>query len=360
MQLKLLEILACPQCRGDLSCVSRESGEDGGVREGELGCAPCRKVYPVEDGIPRFVPRENYASSFGYQWNRFKLEQIDSANGTNLSEKRFYSETGWSAEGLGGKWVLDAGCGAGRFLDVASRSGAEVVGLDISDAVDAARANLAGRGNAHLVQGSILSPPFKAGAFDACYCIGVIQHTPDPRAALRALPVLLREGGRIAVTIYERKPWTKLNAKYLVRPLTKRLGKERLLRGIRGAMPVLFPLTDVLFRLPVVGRVFVFSIPVANYVGEKSLSRRQRYDWAVLDTFDMLSPQYDQPQTQDEVQAALAEAGVVDIERLPNPGVNVVGRKEGGRPAAAGVRPGVPAAAPALSGATSPAERGSN
>lgn len=327
MQLKLLEILACPQCRETLSCTIRETGEGGEVETGELECSSCRKVYPVEGGIPRFVPRENYASSFGYQWNRFKLEQIDSANGTRLSEKRFYSETGWSAEGLREKWVLDAGCGAGRFLDVATKSGAEVVGMDISNAVDAARANLAGRWNAHLVQGSILSPPFKAAAFDACYCIGVIQHTPDPQAALRSLPELLKEGSLITVTSYERKPWTRLNAKYLVRPLAKRLGDERLLRGIKGAMPVLFPLTDALFRLPIVGRVFMFAIPVANYVGEKSLTRRQRYDWAVLDTFDMLAPQYDRPLTQGEVETALREAGVVDLKRLANPGVNIVGRK---------------------------------
>jgi hypothetical protein len=29
---------------------------------------------------------------------------------------------------------------------------------------------------------------------------------------------------------------------------------------------------------------------------------QQRYDWAILDTFDMLSPQYDQPRAQQEVE----------------------------------------------------------
>jgi len=46
---------------------------------------------------PRFVPANNYAASFGYQWNKFKLEQIDSER-DELSAARFYSETGWTKE----------------------------------------------------------------------------------------------------------------------------------------------------------------------------------------------------------------------------------------------------------------------
>ena len=327
MKLKLLDVLACPQCGGALTCTATETDDAGEVLEGRLGCAGDAHQFPIEKSIPRFVPRDNYAASFGYQWNRFKLEQIDSANGTNLSAQRFYAETGWTKDWLKGKWVLDAGCGAGRFLDVASDSDAEVVGLDISSAIDAARANLAGRSNVHFVQASIYEPPFRAGAFDGVYCIGVVQHTPNPQQTMRTLPHLLRSGGRIAITAYERKTFTMLHSKYLLRPLTRRVKKTKLLAAIKALMPVLFPLTDVLFRLPLAGRLFTFAIPVTNYVNERSLTRRQRYDWAVLDTFDMLSPQFDQPRTQQEVEDALRGEGVVEIKRLPNSGVNIVGAK---------------------------------
>jgi len=154
-----------------------------------------------------------------------------------------------------------------------------------------------------------------------------VQHTPDPQKTMQTLPRILRPGGRIAITAYERKPWTRLYGKYWLRPLTKRLNKQTLLAGIKGAMPVLFPLTNLLFRVPLAGRLFMFMIPVANYTGERVLTRRQRYDWAILDTFDMLSPQYDQPRTQEEVESALAAAGIVELRRLPNAGVNVVGVK---------------------------------
>jgi len=328
MHRKLLDVLACPQCGGVLTCTATETDDSTGeVHAGRLDCASGTHQFPIEKSIPRFVPRDNYASSFGYQWNRFKLEQIDSANGTKLSANRFYSETDWTKEWLKGKWVLDAGCGAGRFLDVASDSEAEVVGLDISSAIDAARANLAGRTNVHFVQASIYDPPFRPGSFDGVYCIGVVQHTPDPQQTMQSLPGILRSGGRIAITAYERKLYTMLHAKYLLRPLTKRMEKQKLLIAIKTAMPFLFPLTSFLFRLPLLGPLFNRVIPVTNYVHEPDLTSRQRYDWAVLDTFDVLSPQYDQPRTQQEVEEALTAAGVVELKRLPNSGVNIVGAK---------------------------------
>jgi ubiquinone/menaquinone biosynthesis C-methylase UbiE/uncharacterized protein YbaR (Trm112 family) len=327
MRLKLLEVLACPKCLAALTVRVDERGSEAEITTGALTCSDCQAEYQITGGIPRFVPQDNYANSFGYQWNRFRKEQIDSNNGTQLSTQRFFSETGWTKEWLKSKWILDAGCGAGRFLDVASNSAAEVVGLDISNAVDAAKANLAGRHNVHLVQASIYELPFRSDVFEGCYCIGVVQHTPDPQLAMKTLPRVLRPGGRIAITAYERKPWTKLYAKYWLRPLTKRLNKQKLLAGIEGAMPVFFPLTNVLFRLPLAGRLFMFAIPVANYVHERSLTTRQRYDWAILDTFDMLSPQYDQPRTQQEVEEALSAAGVVEVKRLPGAGVSIVGVK---------------------------------
>jgi 2-polyprenyl-3-methyl-5-hydroxy-6-metoxy-1,4-benzoquinol methylase/uncharacterized protein YbaR (Trm112 family) len=327
MWQKLLEVLACPKCRGDLLCEATEATADGEVLAGSLQCESCARNFLIEDGIPRFVERDNYASSFGYQWNLFKSEQLDSVNGTSLSADRLFSETGWTREWMDGKWILDAGCGAGRFLDVASSTGAHVVGIDISNAVDAARASLKDRRNVHLVQASIYELPFRPGAFDGCYCIGVIQHTPDPQSALRALPQFLKTGGQFAVTIYERKPWTLLNTKYLIRPITKRLRKETLLAIIKGAMPILFPVTNVLFRVPVVGPVFKFTIPVANYTGESSLTREQRYEWAILDTFDMLAPEYDQPQTSAEAEEALSAAGMSELRRLPNSGLNIIGSK---------------------------------
>jgi len=118
MHPRLLDLIACPACLRALSCVPSALDDHGMIMAGALKCMGCGAKYPVESGIPRFVERENYALSFGYQWNRFKYAQLDSWNATKLSEKRWCSETGWTSEWLKGKWVIEIGCGAGRFLDV--------------------------------------------------------------------------------------------------------------------------------------------------------------------------------------------------------------------------------------------------
>jgi len=225
------------------------------------------------------------------------------------------------------KWVLDAGCGAGRFLDVVAGTDAEVVGLDISGAIDVARDNLRGHPRVHFVQGSIHALPFRDDMFDGVYCIGVIQHTSDPLAAVRALPRVLRPGGLIAYTIYERRSYTRWHSKYLVRPLTRRLPPGFLLSTIRAAMPILFPISEVAFRAPLVKRLLRAAIPIANYVDERALTVRQRYSWAIMDTFDMLAPRYDQPQTEGAVTGALKDVGVAEIGRRPAAGLSVVGRR---------------------------------
>jgi SAM-dependent methyltransferase len=289
---KLLEILAEPSTGAALKLRNAQRGEGhapGHIESGELVSESTGKVYPIVRGIPRFVEGQVYAESFGFQWNRFQHTQVDSVTGASHSTRRFDEEAGWPIDQLRGRLVLDAGCGAGRFSEVVARREANLVALDYSSAVEAAAKTLEPFPNVNVVQGNLLEPPFRQASFDFAYCIGVVQHTPDPNQVVQNVISRVKPGGRFSFSIYARQPWTKLNAKYLVRPLTKRLPPDVLLRGIRLAMPVVFPITDVLFELPIVGKFARFAIPVASY-DRGDFSREQRYEEAVLDTFDMLSP----------------------------------------------------------------------
>jgi len=72
----------------------------------------------------------------------------------------------------------------------------------------------------------------------------------------------------------------------------------------------------------------MFAISIANYVHEPALAREQRSDCPVLDTFDMLSPQYDQPQTQHEIEQALSDCGgILNFKRLDIGGLTIIGEK---------------------------------
>jgi len=326
MRRRLLEILAEPGTGAELRLeVTR--GSDEVIEEGALISAATGKRYPILNGIPRFVDPENYATSFGQQWNAFREVQLDSENGATYSRQRFDNETGWTADELRGKWLLDAGCGAGRFAEVAASRGPNLVALDLSSAVDAAAKTLARFPNADVVQGSILDPPFRRGTFDFCYCIGVLQHTPDPPLAIRTLVGMLRPGGRFAFTMYARRWYTKLYSKYLVRPVTRRMRSASLLKIIQRTMPFFFPLTDVLFRVPLLGKVARFTIPVANYPEQTELTRGQRYRMSILDTFDMLAPRYDSPMTWQEMERELRAAGASEWKFQTRVPIIVRGRR---------------------------------
>jgi SAM-dependent methyltransferase len=310
MNLDLLDILCCPDCRAPLS-LETES----------LRCTACGKTYPIVNGVPRFVPAENYASSFGFQWNRFPRTQLDSETGVPISSDRFFAQSGWSAAELRGKRVLDVGCGSGRFAEVTLATGARVVAVDYSAAVDAARTNLAANPNLDVVQADMFRLPFREEAFDYVYSFGVLQHTPDPARAFRSLLPPLKRGGKIAVDVYP-KTWMNIFwPKYWLRPITKRVRGEWLFRIVERLVPVLLPLSRLLGRVPLLGRKLRWLVPVANYEGIHPLNDAQIREWAVLDTFDMLSPAHDHPHSPATLRrwiagAVLREGEVVKVGHL--------------------------------------------
>jgi uncharacterized protein YbaR (Trm112 family) len=55
MRRDLMEILACPMCKGELELTVDEENEQEIVR-GSLFCARCNERYPIEDTIPNLLP----------------------------------------------------------------------------------------------------------------------------------------------------------------------------------------------------------------------------------------------------------------------------------------------------------------
>lgn len=313
MHPQLLEILRCP-ASGEPLRLEQPQYEGTRVRSGRLVSGSGAHSYTVRDFIPRFAPDSNYADNFGMQWNRFRQTQLDSHSGQPISAQRFWQSSGWSPADLAGKLVLDAGCGAGRFAEVALQAGARLVALDYSSAVDACYANLRHYDNLHVVQGDIFALPFAPGSFSFVYSLGVLQHTPDVARAFAALPPMVTPGGRLCVDFYGLGVGTLLHAKYLVRPLTKHLPQQTLFRALQKAVPVLLPVSRTLGAVPAIGRILKRLVPVANYAGVYPLSPQQLKEWALLDTFDMLAPEYDKPQRARRVRTWLEAAGLTGVE----------------------------------------------
>lgn len=257
--------------------------------------------YPIIGGVPRICEPENYTQNFGLQWNLFRATQLDRPEaGVELSANRFFVETGWSPHELEGRDVLEVGSGAGRFTRaVLERTKARLWSIDYSNAVEA---NL--RNNGHiapdrlrLFQASIYEMPFPDNSFDKVFCLGVLQHTPDLEASIQSLLAKAKPGGEIVVDFYPiRGWWTKLNTKYFLRPITKRMAHDHLLGLIERNIDWLMAAHHALTRTGL--GVLTRFLPLADlrYMSPQGFTPEQMREWAVLDTFDMFSPEYDKPQ----------------------------------------------------------------
>jgi ubiquinone/menaquinone biosynthesis C-methylase UbiE len=280
-----------------------------------LQCTKCSAEYPIVRGIPRFVPAENYTDNFGLQWNTFAKTQLDSYTGSEVSRRRFCGYTGWSEQDISGQLVLDAGCGAGRFAEVALSLGARDIAVDFSSAIDAARKNLEGKGDIEFVQADINALPFAPESFGHVYCLGVIQHTPDPTRSFRDLAAVTAPAGRLAVDVYPKVWRNAASAKYWIRPLTKRMSPETTLRVVERLFPILYPISAAVDRIPVVGHYLKWMIPVAQYQGvHPDLTDEHARAWALLDTFDMWAPAYDRPQSKRTIRKWFEDNGFLDVE----------------------------------------------
>lgn len=315
MKPEAVDLLRSPNSgsRLEISRISEE--EHGEIKTGELRAIESGEVYPIRNFIPRFVPNEAYAASFGEQWNHYRRTQLDRFNGLTLSRERFFNDTGWTPEELDGQRILEAGCGAGRFTQILLDAGAEVYSIDYSTAVDACWANNGPHPSLFLAQGDLYEMPFERGFFDKVFCYGVLQHTPDVKGAFMNLPQFLKAGGGIAVDVYRKTPWTtRWTSKYWYRPVTKRMPRELLRNIVEWYVPRWISIDNFIQRIPVIRHVVPAIIPCWNYTGVPQLTSEQITQWAILDTFDALSPSYDYPQTLSAVRSWFEEAGLAAID----------------------------------------------
>jgi SAM-dependent methyltransferase len=331
MKIELLKYLECPNCRATLRLAGREesANELDDIEDGTLSCTECAAAFPIVRSLPRFVSSDNYAASFGFQWAKFPTLQLDSVMGNDLSRKRFYDCTRWPRE-LPGERILEAGCGAGRFTGFALESGAEVFSFDLSDAIDAAFANHRNVSRLHVLQAGIYRLPFHKNLFDKIFCMGVLQHCPDPRQAFLSLVPFLRPGGTIVIDVYAKTRFPP-PLKYWIRPITRYFSPKVLYSVLSRVIPLAFEIKSYVSRAPAIGPRVAALIPIgplSHAAIGLHYSDRELKQVKVLSAFDMLSPRYDQPQKIEDVRKWFEQAGLVEVEtRFGYNGINATGRR---------------------------------
>ena len=230
MNPRLLALLCCPTCGSELTLAPANGG--GAAVEASLQCR-CGERYPIRDGIPRLLSMSRVPT--GHSPRRFSVEQRRTQRSFGKQWRYFSTMTDTFETDLfrylgqvdpaffAGKLGLDVGCGFGRHAYYASRLGAEMVGVDFSEAIESAAHTLRDSKNVHLVQANIYQLPFRPGTFDFIYSLGVLHHLPDPEAGFRALVPLLKPGGTIMIWVYSNTRRGVNRILELVRGVTTRL-----------------------------------------------------------------------------------------------------------------------------------------
>ncbi len=314
-----LQLLVCPDCRRPFRLVGPTENHSDDIDAGLLSCDSCPSQFPIVRGVPRFVANDDYTDAFGFQWRRHATTQHDLFSHTRISEDRFFDETQWPRQ-MRGQTVLEIGCGAGRFTSVAAATGATVVAVDMSTAVDVNSQLQSSQSNVLVIQADLYNLPLQHQSFDGLFCLGVLQHTPRVQQAFETLPAYLKAGGKLVIDVYDRREGLLRLVEpfyrnyYWLRPLTRRMPDRSLYRCVQRYVHALWPLTRQIARVPVVGRYLNRMLLIHDYRNRYPLTEEQLKEWAVLDAFDNLSPRYDQRQTLTTVKRWFDEAAMADVD----------------------------------------------
>ena len=188
MKERILQLLVCPACHRKLT-LDTFSQENGEIREGLLECG-CGEWFPVTRFVPRMLLGEyrgdyrrfltkhglkhlkNFKPPKGHRSPKTQVQKSFSSKwtsqplwGTQGETKEFMKEWMLNKYGWGNlkslreslesrRFILDAGTGLGReaiqFAELCTAG--DVLGIDLSEAVDAAYANTRVHPNIHIIQ----------------------------------------------------------------------------------------------------------------------------------------------------------------------------------------------------------------
>lgn len=125
---------------------------------------------------------------------------------------------------LAGKKVLDIGCGGGLLTEGMAAYGADVTGIDLSEAaLSVARLHLLESGHEvrYLQESAEQHAQDNEAAYDVVTCMEMLEHVPDPASVVQACGKLVKPGGQVFLSTLNRnlKSWlfAIVGAEYVLR-----------------------------------------------------------------------------------------------------------------------------------------------
>lgn len=201
--------------------------------------------------------------------------------------------------------VLEVGIGIGGIADHVSRSQqCELVGIDLSYAVEPAYRHFRDNPFLHIVQASAFAPPFRPESFDYVYSQGVLHHTYSTRAAFKRVARLPRIGGRLYVWVYSRYD-------------ERRTPLRRVLFALEsGLRPIYSRLPDPLQTIALAPWVPLYIVHQRREARRNEHSTTYGWREAMHAARDRWTPRYVHRHTDEQVCRWFRAAGFEELSRL--------------------------------------------
>lgn len=188
---KILSILQCPQCGGDLS-VNPEINEIL-CKEDET------HRYLVVNNIIRFVGVEGQFQ-YNTHWAAFDENAVSTVK--LVAAKEFMA---WFLDEedkpYTEKVFLDVGCGDGNFLPFMPKDAIKIA-LDYSGVIDLVAERYKDMDNLYLLQGDAQNLPLKPGVVDQLISYGCLNCVPNPRKGMREVARVLKTDAKAGIWGY--------------------------------------------------------------------------------------------------------------------------------------------------------------
>ncbi len=262
---------------------------------------------------------------FGEEWLKFNDFSDESINKFGeeyfdiIDEKIVNKQT----------YVLDIGCGTGRWTKYFSAKAGFIEAVDPSNAIFAADKLLGNIENVRLTKASVDTLPFDNESFDFAMSVGVLHHIPDTQKAMIDCVKKVKKGGYFYVYLYynlDKRGWmftTIFKLSNLIRSFVCKLpgSLKRLLCDVL-AITVYMPLILWARFLRLLGwNKLAKEMPLSAYYDKSFFIIRN-------DALDRFGTRLEQRFSSTQVIEMMESAGLTDIVLSPNiPYYHAVGKK---------------------------------